>query len=132
MKKSYSDQLLDPRWQKKRLQILERDKWTCQKCSDTGATLHVHHKKYLTNTDPWDYPDEFLTSLCELCHTMAGNKEIDFNSVETFTCRSGDNIFKVIKCPDKEIMVIGGQNNNYYPLFISNEALDDLIKFLNN
>lgn len=42
----YSDKLKDPRWQKKRLEILTRDEWTCQICFDTESTLVVHHQKY--------------------------------------------------------------------------------------
>lgn len=31
---TYSQKLRDPRWQKKRLEILERDSFTCQHCHD--------------------------------------------------------------------------------------------------
>jgi hypothetical protein len=63
---TYSDKLKDPRWQKKRLEILNRDEFTCQWCSDTEKTLHVHHLKY--SGDPWEIEDEFLLTLCETCH----------------------------------------------------------------
>lgn len=33
-KSDYSQKLLDPRWQRKRLEILQRDDFTCQVCSD--------------------------------------------------------------------------------------------------
>ena len=68
MVSNYSEKLKDPRWQKKRLQILERDDWTCQICHDTESTLVVHHRMYLPDTEPWDYPDELLVTLCEDCH----------------------------------------------------------------
>jgi len=68
MTSEYSEKLRDPRWQKKRLEILERDDWTCQKCFDSESTLVVHHRKYLPATDPWDYPDILLVTLCEDCH----------------------------------------------------------------
>lgn len=71
---SYSDKLKDPRWQKKRLRVLERDKWKCQACGDTKTTLHVHHTQYESNMDVWDYPDSMLISLCEDCH----KKEHDY------------------------------------------------------
>ncbi len=64
----YSEKLKDPRWQKKRLKILERDKWTCQCCGDKKSTLVVHHRRYLPDLDPWDYSDELLVTLCESCH----------------------------------------------------------------
>lgn len=64
----YADKFKDPRWQKKRLEILERDDWCCQSCYDSENTLHVHHRWYEKGKDPWDYPDECLVTLCEECH----------------------------------------------------------------
>lgn len=75
---SYAEKLKDPRWQKKRLQILERDGWACQICDDTGSMLVVHHCDYQRDKDPWDYPDELLITLCEHCH--AG--ELDRSEIE--------------------------------------------------
>jgi hypothetical protein len=67
--KSYSEKLKDPRWQKKRLFILERDGWECQLCGDTKTSFHVHHKKY-TGYNPWNAKDEDLISYCEHCHNL--------------------------------------------------------------
>jgi hypothetical protein len=64
----YSEKLRDPRWQKKRLEILERDKFTCQYCGHDDLTLTVHHKTYNKKTEPWEYPDDMLITLCEGCH----------------------------------------------------------------
>jgi hypothetical protein len=64
---NYRELLKDPRWQKKRLFILERDGWQCQFCPDKESTLHVHHTKYFPG-DPWDTPDGYLVTLCESCH----------------------------------------------------------------
>jgi hypothetical protein len=30
--------------------------------------LHVHHKYYVQNKNPWEYPDEALVTLCASCH----------------------------------------------------------------
>lgn len=65
---TYGEKLKDPRWQKRRLQILERDEWACQSCFDTEATLHVHHRYYEKGAEPWDSPDGALITLCEECH----------------------------------------------------------------
>lgn len=65
---TYSQKLKDPRWQKKRLEILSRDKFTCQACADSESTLHVHHLFYVRGVDPWDYEDFALVTLCESCH----------------------------------------------------------------
>ena len=43
MGKSYKKLLKDPRWQKKRLKVLERAGWACEECGDTKTELHVHH-----------------------------------------------------------------------------------------
>ena len=45
-RKSYYEKLLDPRWQKKRLEILNRDEFKCRSCGDDKSTLHVHHGYY--------------------------------------------------------------------------------------
>ncbi len=65
---TYAEKLLDPRWQKKRLEVLERDKFTCQGCGDTRSTLHVHHFWYNKGADPWNHPMESLITYCERCH----------------------------------------------------------------
>ena len=70
MTTEYSQKLKDPRWQKKRLEILERDEWTCQICQDSSTMLVVHHRKYLPDAEPWDYPDNLLVTLCEDCHDL--------------------------------------------------------------
>ena len=64
----YSKKLRDPRWQKKRLQIFERDEWSCVRCGDTGAELQVHHKEYIESKNPWESPDNDLETLCKNCH----------------------------------------------------------------
>ena len=67
---SYSEKLKDPRWQKKRLEILERDKWACRGCGDKTATLHVHHGYYERGKLPWEYDNWSLKTLCESCHDL--------------------------------------------------------------
>jgi uncharacterized CHY-type Zn-finger protein len=82
MAKSYSDKLRDPCWQKKRLQVLSRDDWTCKLCGDSETTLNVHHKEYVSGLNPWDYSNKQLVTLCEDCHKEISRneyKEYDFN-----------------------------------------------------
>lgn len=66
---TYSEKLRDPRWQKKRLQILERDGWACCACKSTTNNLQVHHLIY-AKCDPWDYKPEALQTLCDSCHSF--------------------------------------------------------------
>jgi Zn finger protein HypA/HybF involved in hydrogenase expression len=68
MTKTYSELLKDPRWQRKRLEILQRDSFTCQSCMDSESTLHVHHKHYIKGRLPWEYEEHELVTLCESCH----------------------------------------------------------------
>ena len=65
---AYQQKLLDPRWQRKRLEILQRDNWCCQVCFQDDITLHIHHRYYNQGKDPWDYPAKALVTLCEICH----------------------------------------------------------------
>lgn len=65
---NYSILLKDPRWQKRRLKILERDGWCCYECGHEDKTLHVHHRYYLRGKKPWEYEDDALITLCEDCH----------------------------------------------------------------
>lgn len=66
---TYSEKLRDPRWQKKRLEILNRDDWTCCSCLDASSPLAVHHLVYRAGKDPWEYENDELITLCESCHT---------------------------------------------------------------
>jgi hypothetical protein len=65
---TYLEKLKDPRWQKKRLEILERDEWMCQRCFDGDSTLHVHHLDYEKGKEPWDYDNSRFITICESCH----------------------------------------------------------------
>jgi len=70
--KSYYEKLKDPRWQKKRLEIMERADFSCECCPNIGnTTLHIHHGYYEKNVEPWEYPNETLWCLCEGCHIEA-------------------------------------------------------------
>lgn len=65
---TYKESLLHPLWQQKRLRIFERDNWTCQSCGDKIKTLEVHHLFYMDLPCAWDYPDDWLITLCSDCH----------------------------------------------------------------
>lgn len=67
-KKKYSEQIKSPKWQKKRLEILNRDNFTCQICGCVDKTLHVHHVIYIPGRSIWEYEDNQLVTLCEDCH----------------------------------------------------------------
>ena len=64
----YKELLRHPFWQKKRLAVFEREGFKCSRCQDDTENLQIHHWYYMPNTLPWDYPDDALTCVCELCH----------------------------------------------------------------
>ena len=69
--KSYAAKLRDPRWQKTRLQIMERDKFACVSCDDATSELQVHHGYYVGTKEPWEYEHDSLWTLCGDCHAEA-------------------------------------------------------------
>ena len=66
----WSSAFRDSRWQKLRLEIMERDGWTCKSCGATGdgVTLNVRHAYYESGKAPWEYPADSLVTWCEDCH----------------------------------------------------------------
>ena len=67
----YLELLRHPYWQKKRLEIFNRDNFTCIKCGDTQTNLQLHHLYYKLELLPWEYPDDCFQTLCDLCHMKA-------------------------------------------------------------
>ncbi len=79
---TYAEKLQDPRWQQKRLRILERDNFCCKLCGDKETTLHIHHIKY--DGDPWESSDDTLISYCKHCHYIV---EFLKSEKESFTLK---------------------------------------------
>jgi hypothetical protein len=67
---TYAEKLRDPRWQKKRLEVFNRDNFKCRCCKAGTETLHVHHKHYEKDKEPWEYDLDYLITLCEDCHDI--------------------------------------------------------------
>ncbi|MES2586979.1 MAG: hypothetical protein V4536_08680 [Pseudomonadota bacterium] len=74
-KKTYFEKLRDPRWQKKRLEVMQNNDFACEKCGDSENTLNVHHKYYFKGREPWEYEAEQLALLCENCHEEMHSEE---------------------------------------------------------
>lgn len=64
----YSEKLKHPKWQKKRLEILQRDNFTCVLCGDKETELQINHLKY--TGEPYDAPNKDLETLCKHCHAL--------------------------------------------------------------
>lgn len=91
---TYSDKLKDPRWQKLRLEVFQRDSFCCLMCGSAEHTLHVHHLRYCKN--PWDVPIEALQTLCFRCHEVAevAKKEnINYKNVVKLINNQGYHIY---------------------------------------
>jgi len=67
----YTELLKHPLWQRKRLEVFQRDNFTCQCCGETEKELHLHHLQYKKGTLPQDHDNEMLVTLCCKCHDFA-------------------------------------------------------------
>jgi 5-methylcytosine-specific restriction endonuclease McrA len=67
----YSNLLKNPQWQRKRLEVFQRDKFTCQCCGAKDKEIHLHHLLYKKGSLPHDYDNEMLVTLCCDCHDFA-------------------------------------------------------------
>ena len=65
---SWEDQYKHPNWQRRRLEILKRDKFRCRICFDKDSLLHVHHLKYDKTKFIWEIHEIYLVTLCHNCH----------------------------------------------------------------
>src|SRR5688572_8497448 len=93
---TYSEKLKDPRWQKKRLEVLQRDQFKCRICNDEKNTLHVHHSKY--SGDPWDVNIGDLFTVCKHCHVVLETKKDDSNIVSAIKQQTGGYVFITLVC----------------------------------
>jgi len=73
-KVSYYELLKHPKWQKRRLEVLQEAGFRCEECGAEDATLHVHHAYYEKGLAPWDYLAQSLHCLCENCHKRAQDR----------------------------------------------------------
>lgn len=73
---SYFEKLRDPRWQKMRLEVMQKNEFCCEICGDSTSTLNVHHKAYFKDREPWEYLSQQLSCLCENCHEQT-HKTVD-------------------------------------------------------
>lgn len=132
---TYKEKLLDPRWQKKRLEIFKRDKFACKLCGDTETTLNIHHKKYIYGKNPWEYKNADLITLCQHCH----NEVTDITKI---TNENFDNIktYKVVYKEGSRISYTISGSKLFMSIYKNEEflggyeifSMEKLIKFLQN
>lgn len=92
---SYVDLLKDPRWQRRRLEIFQRDDWSCRACLNMTESLAIHHKYYIPHLLPWEYPNSMLITLCSECHNDVTiiSHELTYDELWTEMCNAIVNEF---------------------------------------
>lgn len=74
---NYKEKLKDPRWIRRRRAIMERDNHRCMICGEDSLLLNVHHLRYRKGAEPWEYGDAELVTLCEDCHKMVHDNNLN-------------------------------------------------------
>lgn len=73
---NFDEELSKNEWKEKRKKILKRDRFKCAICGCDYKTLNIHHLKYFSDREYWDYPNELLVTVCRDCHQkIHGKKE---------------------------------------------------------
>jgi len=105
--KTYSEKLKNPKWQRKRLEVLNKANFTCELCHDIEETLQVHHLQYLSGKEPWEYTLDNFKCLCATCHeAISIINWIDYND-----------IIKVLK-----VKSLHNTHNNIYIKYFNKEV----------
>lgn len=123
---SYSEQLQDRRWQRRRLERMSAEKWTCQRCGciRNEIALHVHHLEYVRGRDPWDYPDDVLLVICNPCHKeVHGLRKSDpileslfVHMVQAHAIRDWDELFRAAEMA-QGLIDVGLYYRSHYDVF---------------
>jgi hypothetical protein len=135
---TYKEKLRDPRWQRKRLEILSRDDFKCRLCGLGVETLHVHHKYYDKGKEPWDYDERALITLCESCHGFeTEDSKTAMTNLYTSLKRSGFMMCDVIRLSrsieEMDYEIIPELHMTAICCALSNkDAMDKLVKIMRN
>ena len=79
---TYSEKLKSKEWKHKRKEILKRDDFACQICGHKSKINEIHHTIYYPDTEPWDYCNDNLVTLCRECHQQEEDfKDFDLTSL---------------------------------------------------
>lgn len=92
-KPTYFELLKDPRWQRKRLEIMKEADFACVHCGEMEKPLNVHHGYYEKGKMPWEYPNNTLHCLCEDCHRIVSESALKLKQL--IGTLSGDDVDRV-------------------------------------
>jgi hypothetical protein len=126
-----SDSYKDPRWQKLRLEVMNRDGWACVACLDAGTSLQVHHLDY--HGELWETPMDQLQTLCEDCHKVLGKHPK--GGIYWVRSKIDGNPFLVVRhCPfcrsdsfsieRKNLLSVEGMDGQFERLYCDKESCD--------
>jgi len=106
---TYGEQLKDPRWQRKRLEIMERDNFTCKNCGSQDKQLHVHHGAYLTGHKVWEYHEWALHTLCNICHSVLSEDIYSYNHALSIMHQNHEN-YEILTDLVEKISIISSED----------------------
>lgn len=118
------------RWATFREELIELDGEACVRCGKSrkaGATLQVHHKRYLSGKAPWEYPFELCETLCKRCHAEE-HGEICPNT--GWECVGQDDLGGLYgtceRCKTEIRYVFYVQHPNWEPMAVGTVCCDDM------
>jgi hypothetical protein len=116
MKDSYLMKLKSPKWQKKRLEILNLRNFKCEICGNEERELHVHHRFYLKGRQPWQYDNDVFQVLCSNCHENHHSESKE--SIKEVIPKKYEKLFLFIESIDffdidNLIFILDQDNNNH-------------------
>lgn len=84
---TYAEQLKQPEWIHKRLEILALRNFSCECCGVRHLKIQVHHRYYVSHRMAWEYPNFCYVAICDGCHentTCAPDHARDEHGVVNF------------------------------------------------
>ena len=112
---TYAEKLRDPRWQRKRLEVFERDGFACQATGYTDQPLCVHHMRY--HGEPWQAPNEELETLCMDVHQLIEPFAFSLRRMYPRFAFRGRDVWDMIWVTDDERLKRGESPIEKEPLF---------------
>ena len=118
----YKEQIKSPKWQRRRLEILQRDDFTCQICGCKDKTLHVHHLRYAPGREIHEYEDWELITLCVQCHNEEHHMADNLNFIFTFLRNKGLTMYEIYSWVNDLAIHIQSGKEDYLMKIIGNSS----------
>lgn len=97
---TYADQLKTADWQKKRLEIMQRDGFSCKICGDSKGQLSVHHLYYYPKMKVWEYENESLITICDRHHKEI-HEMAKVSGIIAFKILTGNDVFDLAEMKER-------------------------------